>query len=345
MSLLNSLTSKMLGDRAPNIAFSLIVIAYDMDRELPRTLHSLSRRYQTGASDINYEVIVVDNGSPSPVSRNTVESFGPEFKLLSISDASPSPAAAVNAGVAQAMGQYVGIIIDGARILSPGILGMAAKAFAIDPNSLVSVAGLHLGPEIQRHSVKRGYSSAIEDQLLERIDWLEDGYRLFEISCWAGSSNLGWAGPMAESNCAILPRDLFIELEGFDEGFSSVGGGLVNLDFYRRCCEAENLGHITLLGEGCFHQLHGGVTTGGGSTSPKTFDELQEEYRRLRGKDYVVPQNRTLLLGEIPPCAVHLLQQGAAQTLLAKHDAQATHRAHLLAVGLLEYLQSDDAPR
>ena len=67
---------------------------YDMAREAPRTLHSLSRAYQRDIDDLAYEVIVVDNGS-SPEQRLTeevVRSFGPEFHLLDMgSSATPSP--------------------------------------------------------------------------------------------------------------------------------------------------------------------------------------------------------------------------------------------------------------
>ena len=44
-------------------ALSVVVVVYDMAREAPRTLHSLSRRYQQGGAELDYEVIVVDDSS------------------------------------------------------------------------------------------------------------------------------------------------------------------------------------------------------------------------------------------------------------------------------------------
>ena len=41
---------------------SVIVIAYAMQREIPRTLQALARSYQTIGADLDYEVILVDNG-------------------------------------------------------------------------------------------------------------------------------------------------------------------------------------------------------------------------------------------------------------------------------------------
>ena len=44
---------------------SIVVVVWDMARELPRTLATLAADSQHG--DVDYEVIVVDNGSPVPV--------------------------------------------------------------------------------------------------------------------------------------------------------------------------------------------------------------------------------------------------------------------------------------
>lgn len=334
MSLVKRLFSSKDRARQDPVDLSIVVVAYDMARELPRTLQSLTRDYQLNANSLNYEVIVVDNGSPAPLQQAAVEKYGEQFRLLTVPDASPSPAHAVNLGVESSNGTFVGVIIDGARLLSPGILHWAMRAFSMDSRSLVSVPGMHLGPDIQRLSVQQGYDKAKEDQLLQRISWPEDGYRLFEISCLAGSAILGWAGPMAESNCVLLPKAVFDELGGYDEKFSSPGGGLVNLDFYRRCCEATDMANVYLVGEGCFHQLHGGVTTGGDQVTPTRFDDLQAEYTSIRGKPFTVPQKPATLFGELPPGAVHLSASGALRFLSDKHDAKAVHDGHMTAVGL-----------
>ncbi|MET0884236.1 MAG: glycosyltransferase family A protein, partial [Acidimicrobiales bacterium] len=54
----------MTGGERP---LSVVVVTYDMERELPRTLRSLSADLQVGIEASDYEVIVVDNGSPRPV--------------------------------------------------------------------------------------------------------------------------------------------------------------------------------------------------------------------------------------------------------------------------------------
>ena len=49
------------------LKLSIVVIAYNMDRELQRTIDSLSPTYQRDVTGSEYEVIVVDNGSESPL--------------------------------------------------------------------------------------------------------------------------------------------------------------------------------------------------------------------------------------------------------------------------------------
>ena len=54
---------------------SVVVVTYDMARELPRTLQSLAVPYQRDIGADDYEVIVVDNGSPEPVDQSLCDRF------------------------------------------------------------------------------------------------------------------------------------------------------------------------------------------------------------------------------------------------------------------------------
>jgi hypothetical protein len=118
---------------------------------------------------------------------------------------------------------------------------------------------------------------------------------------------------MAESNYVILPKVAFEEMGGFDERFSSPGGGLVNLDFYKRVSESGILHNVSLLGEACFHQLHGGITTGGKNRSVKKFDQMQNEYQEIRGQLFVPPTIAPSPIGKLHPAAKNIMQQGLDQ--------------------------------
>ena len=80
--------ARAAGARADAIDLSVVVVFYNMRREAARTLHSLSRAYQQGIDDLDYEVIVVENGSVADqrLGEEFVESFGPEFRYLDLGD-------------------------------------------------------------------------------------------------------------------------------------------------------------------------------------------------------------------------------------------------------------------
>jgi len=287
---------------------SVIVIAYNMARELPRTLRSLSPAMQRDIDADDYEIIVVDNGSTQPFDEAECRRWGGNISFHRIADASPSPVLAVNHGLSLARGDLVGVCIDGARMASPRLLATVLEAARLHRRPVIGTLAFHLGPDVQMRSVVNGYCQAVEDDLLASVDWAEDGYQLFAISVFAGSSNDGWFVVPAESNAMFLVREHWAELGGFDPRFVLPGGGLVNLDTWARACADPAGKVILLLGEATFHQFHGGVATG--STVPK-WDLFHAEYVRLRGTDYKRPEATPLILGSVHPAAVASLRISA----------------------------------
>lgn len=298
--------------RSPKISF--VVIAYNMQREVLRTVESLSRRYQQGSESIDYEVVVVDNGSSEPLDLSPVGDIGVPVHLIRRDYAKVSPADAINIGVSESTGDYVAILIDGARMLSPGVVKGTFDAIGLADQPVIAVLGLHLGPAHQRVTVEQGYSKMIEDRLLESISWPAHGYKLFEIASWGGSCAAGWLGMAAESNCICVSRPFYNELGGYDEGFEMPGGGLVNLDFYKRAVEHPSSTLIYLVGEGCFHQLHGGVTTDKRQQG-HSFEELNEEYQRLRGEGFSAPIKSPVLYGKLAPAHAPALLNACTKVL------------------------------
>src|SRR5947199_2379266 len=84
---------------------SVVVVIYNIPREAPRTLLSLSAAYQRHIHPDDYEVIVVDNGSTPPLDPKLLEELAGNFRLIRIDPAPPSPAHAVNRGIAEAKGE------------------------------------------------------------------------------------------------------------------------------------------------------------------------------------------------------------------------------------------------
>ena len=131
--------------RALAPTLSVVVVAHNMARELPRTLRSLDPAHQQGIGADDYEVIVVDNGSTTPVDPGLVDDFGGRLRVERIEPAPPSPAFAANHGLRAAEGDLVGLIVDGARLASPGLLAGARRAARLDDRPLITAPAFHLG--------------------------------------------------------------------------------------------------------------------------------------------------------------------------------------------------------
>jgi glycosyltransferase involved in cell wall biosynthesis len=294
-----SFPDQQFGSRIPDTPkLSIVVVAYNMARELPRTLLSLSPDYQTGVSAEDYEVIVVDNGSTEPADIETCLHIAPNARFITLPPGTPSPCQAANIAVNVARAKTIGMFIDGARMASPGIVSGALKSLALGETALVGTFGFHLGELAQSESVAKGYDTATEDTLLANSDWENDGYRLFDVSVFAKSSGKGWKVLPSESNGFFMHKSLWFDLGGYDERFVMPGGGLANLDLWKRACETSGV-EIKMLGaEGTFHQIHGGTTTG---TAAKKRADFDREYEALRGQPYRRPQKDFELVGHRNP--------------------------------------------
>jgi cephalosporin hydroxylase len=277
-----------------------VVNFYNMQREAERTLTSLSRAYQAGAQDFDYEVLCIDNGSTPPLDAGWIASFGPQFRLVRPSRQLTSPCAAINEAALQAQGEYLAIMIDGAHLLTPGVFQAARQAWAEDAAAVVAVRHWFIGGD-QRWLAVAGYSQQMEDRLFERIQWPADGYELFRISAPIGESPEPWLAGLGESNCLMLPTALYDRIGGMDEAFDHAGGGFANLDLWHRASENAQGPLVSLVGEASFHQFHGGTTTNVEDAEKDVrVRSYANAYRTLRGKEFdPVPASRLQFRGSL----------------------------------------------
>ena len=274
---------------------SIIVVCYNMKRELPRTLFSMSPAYQRGIDKDDYEVILIDNGSKEPPTVDDFKHLDMNLSVYSMQSPTHSPVPAINFGINQSIGQYVGVCIDGARLLSPGLIAQARDALYVFPRGVVAARGRYLGVKFQRDAMNDGYNAAQEDALLFDCKWEEDGYRLFDISVFDESCGPTWLTPMAESNALFMSRSMWKELGAFDPRFVSRGGGLVNLDTWSRAISLPDVTAVSLMGEATFHQIHGGVATNG---THEAIKEFFAEYQTIRGVEFEIPDVSYSLFGK-----------------------------------------------
>ncbi|WP_412069232.1 glycosyltransferase [Rubrivirga sp. IMCC43871] len=180
---------------APSV--SIIVPTYDRPARLAACLAALARQEPPGGG---LEVIVVDDGSPSPAAV-VAAPFERQLNLRLLRQPNAGPAAARNAGAAWAAGALL-VFTDDDCQPEPGWARTLADAHALAPDHLLGGRTLNALPD-------NAFSSA--SQLL--IDYL---YEYFGPE----SGRV----PLVASNNLALPADAFRALGGFDETFPLAAG-------------------------------------------------------------------------------------------------------------------------
>ena len=287
--------------RSAGPRLSVIVVCYQMEEQMGNTVRSLLPPYQRKLKTSEYEILLIDNGSAKPLPEATWKQAGNvHCHYIPPGEASPNPGVAVNRAVKKARGEAICVILDGARMMTPRVLSWGLRLLKLDARSMVEVRAWHLGPKPQQESVLEGYDHAAETRLLEESRWWENGYRLFEISAPTSQTRNGFGTRAVEATCFFMTKALFQEIGGFNEAYKAPGGGWVSLDFYARAVEAAEQ-VFTVLGEGTFHQVHGGASTG--LSVPQLNEALTrwgEESRELRGELRAVDGKKFILAGHLP---------------------------------------------
>lgn len=281
---------------------SFVVIVYDMRAQAERTIQSLKASYQLDVSTQEYEVIIIENESANVMCQEFLRALPDNFSYHLRAENEPTPVYAVNYGAQLARGDNICVMIDGARLLTPGVVRNIILGHRLYKSAVVTVPGYHIGEQLQQDAIETGYGIAEDQALIRSIAWPEQGYCLFDIACFSGACAPGFFRPNSESNCISVSRKMWGKLGGLDERFNLRGGGLVNLDLYRRACEFPGAQHVVLLGEGTFHQFHGGVTTGGEARSVRAafIEDIKAQYQEIRGVAYQSPVTTPTFLGALP---------------------------------------------
>lgn len=298
----------------PAPTMSIVVIVYKMSRQAANTLYSFAPEYQKGVSAEDYEVIVVENESTDMLGEERVLALGPNFRYYARPNLGASPVPAIIFGVEASRGAILGLVIDGARMVTPRVVRYALDAFKLNDHALVNVPGYHLGISEQHKNPE--HDQDVEQAMLADSGWREDGYRLFLISSYfRGRHQHGYLMPVMESNCLFAARADYEAIGGADPRFDLPGGGMVNLDIYRQLVELPTTELFALPGEGTFHQYHGGVTTKADQGREELLHEFREQYRQLRGESYTMAEKEPRLLGAVTGWAMNMLRFSALERI------------------------------
>lgn len=264
----------------------MIVVVYRMSDQAMNTLYTLSAAYQRNVREKDYEVIVVENHSDDLLDEANVYRMGKNFRYILREEASPSPVAALNEGFEISKGGIVCLMIDGARMVTPRVMEYALCASHLFSRPLVAVPGYHLGYMEQQFSRTSGYDEKEEKRLLSTVKWRENGYELFSVSCLSGANRNGFMAPMMECNCLFCSRESFKKIGKADLRFDMPGGGMINLDLFKRLMLLTDIRFVVLPGEGSFHQFHKGVTTMEQDNKEELYASFNTQYRSIRGEPF-----------------------------------------------------------
>ena len=289
------------------LALSIIIVVFDMVRAAPRSIQSLTSDYQQGMNAEDYEILVIENGSNEPLNKEEILSLGSNIRYFYLENPPPSPAYAINYAVKQARGDVISLMVDGAHMLTPGVLRYSMDMFRSLKNPLVVAPQFFLGPGPQMETIFKGYNESVEDGLLKGIAWPEDGYRLFEIgepyrvAPKGKRPKLFWFVRLFESNCLFFRKESFQRVGGCDERFDIPGGGILLPDLYRQLTRLEDTEIVQLIGEASFHQLHGGVSTNTTIEDQKLkWESYLQQYLLVRGESYQVSDKAIKYYGHMP---------------------------------------------
>ena len=283
---------------------SVIVICHEMAAQVNHTLYSLLPPYQQQVEKDQYDVVLIDNGSAHPLPTSIWhQSDNVRYHHVPRSKASRNPGVAVNWAVAANRSPMLCIMIDGANLLTPGVMRWGIDLASLSQQTIVEVRNWQLGPKPQIQSALEGYDTGAERALMHKTDWPDDPYRLFEIAAPSPANPRAFFGSAVECTCLFMSRALFDKIGGFDERYTEPGGGLCNADFFHRAAKASNR-IFTVLGEGAFHQIHQAPPPPGTSGEPaiSKFLRCKKEYEKWSRPLRIPPDDyQSVLAGHVPP--------------------------------------------
>ena len=277
---------------------SVIVIVHAMSRQAMNTLRSLLPPYQEGVRAEDYEVVVLENRSGDMLDPAQIATLPGQVRHVVREEPGVSPAPAINEGLALARGRTVGLMIDGARLVSPGVLRLALMAARAEPGAVTAVPGYQIGA--RAHHLDGGSDFERDRALMEGIGWPESGYRIFEIASMSEANRIGVFLPFIESNCIFAPAAMLAQIGGADERFDLPGGGALNLWLYHKLVNHPEAVFFVLPGEGSFHQAHGGVTTSAKPAREALIERIRLQLEEVIGGHFESPKVEPILLGRLP---------------------------------------------
>jgi glycosyltransferase involved in cell wall biosynthesis len=311
---------------------SIVVVVHRMAAQARRTLRCLTPAWQRNVDARDYEVIVVENDSDDLLGEVAVRACGENFRYLHRVDERPTPAFALAAGIDAARSDFIGVLLDGAHLLTPRIIEFALVGRCLSSTPVIAVPGYHLGPSHQHRAHREGYDEAAERRLLAEVPWESDPYLLFGRSVRAPGNTNGFLLPLGEAGMLFTVRYALDDISDIYLRFVEEGGGPLASFLFKGACGTSGAELFVLAGEGAFHQFHGGVFT---SDRPDRAALMEAHMRRALLAEGTRAR-RARLVGRAHPRSTNLEAQ-LLGTLVARgslHALRSSTKALALRIAL-----------
>ena len=269
---------------------SVIVGSFELKHQILRTIMSI-RQAIKNQTELEVEIIIADNSTVNVLAESKSNVLS-DVRILSYGTEKIPIHIAMNRATNCASGDFLCVMIDGARIWSPQILKKCIPL--LSQSALIHVPNYQLGCSHQMYSKENGHTVELETKILMNAGW--PSLRTEELIRQSWCEDHAGLGPRVfESNCLFVSRELWNSVQGFDSSFKRVDGGFASADLLERLVAKG--GELQILStEGTFHQLHHGSTTTTASQTRQAVREMTLEYKLIRGQ----PPKRVSIKKELP---------------------------------------------
>ncbi len=253
--------------------YSFVIPTYNKKDPLKITLKALNNL--SGYSQENYEVVVVDDGSPGEVFefiKGVNRNYHLNYVYLERCEES-CRARTRNYGIQVARGQYI-VFIDDDIVVNSDYLEELDRYYRVSDNFVVNGLRLHCPSEsINGTDIRELRRTACRDA---NTDVLEVRHMICNrLSYNLSAHKYPWLLTFT-SNLAV-PRKLLLEIEGFDENFKKWGGEDIELAY--RLLKAGGKFVINNKIE-TFHQAHS-VAPKGENNLPYLVEKCKEVFKDI----------------------------------------------------------------
>lgn len=226
---------------------SVIMPTHNHAWEINFTLFSLTK--QTGISPDEYEIIVINTNPEDEFTQDAAKAFNKRFGNIRFINVFDERAKSIknatfgeNLGARQyACGDILVLVVDSARIPTPGVLRKTRDAFERFGNEIVTTTTPY---HFYKHSSTPGFSVEECREKFLNTRWKQDIRHLFD---YAADTNISISGIHNESTYLGVSKEHFLEIGGQNEFFTEWSA--YNLDLWRRLTRDKPKDNLQIPGK------------------------------------------------------------------------------------------------